>query len=164
MKGLKIRVPNAPAFVLFPKEVGANPTPMAFAEVYLALQQGVVDAQENPLTTIKAKKFYEVQSNINLTGHITDSILTVMSTHRLNKLSKEDQKIIIDSLKKSANWATEQVISAEAELVAWFRSKGVTVNEVNRTPFIDAVAPALNKGNLPFTSAHYKQLQEIKGN
>lgn len=55
MKGLKIRVPDAPAFVLFPKVVGANPTPMAFAEVYLALQQGVVDAQENPLTTIKAK-------------------------------------------------------------------------------------------------------------
>ena len=164
MEGLKIRVPNAPAFVLFPKEVGANPTPMAFAEVYLALQQGVVDAQENPLTTIKAKKFYEVQSNINLTGHITDSILTVMSTYKLNKLSKEDQKIVIDSLKTSANWATEQVVNAEAELVAWFRGKGITVNEVDRTPFIKAVAPALNKGNLPFTSEQYKRLQAIKGN
>jgi len=164
MKGLKIRVPNAPAFVLFPKEIGANPTPMAFSEVYLALQQGVVDAQENPLTTIKAKKFYEVQSNINLTGHITDSILTLISTHKLKKLSKDDQKIIMDSFNKSANWATEQVISAEAELVAWFRNKGVTVNEVNRTPFIDAVAPALKKGDLPFSSDLYNRLQEIKGN
>ncbi|MCK4866614.1 MAG: TRAP transporter substrate-binding protein DctP, partial [Alphaproteobacteria bacterium] len=61
MKDLKIRVPNAPLYMMFPKAVGANPTPLAFAEVYLALQQGVVDAQENPLPTIKAKKFYEVQ-------------------------------------------------------------------------------------------------------
>jgi len=87
MKGLKIRVPNAPAYVLFPKAVGANPTPMAFSEVYLALQQGVVDAQENPLPTIQAKRFYEVQTDINLTGHITNSILTVVSSIRLSQQS-----------------------------------------------------------------------------
>jgi TRAP-type C4-dicarboxylate transport system substrate-binding protein len=59
MRGMKIRVPDAPLYVLFPNAVGANPTPIAFAEVYLALQQGTVDAQENPLPTIEAKKFYE---------------------------------------------------------------------------------------------------------
>ena len=64
MKGLKIRVPDAPAYLAFPKSLGANPTPIAFAEVYLALQNGTVDAQENPLPTIEAKKFYEVQKNI----------------------------------------------------------------------------------------------------
>ena len=68
MAGLKIRVPNAPLYMMFPKAVGANPTPIAFAEVYLALQQGTVDAQENPLPTIQAKKFYEVQTYITLTG------------------------------------------------------------------------------------------------
>ena len=61
MKGLKIRVPDAPLYTLFPHAVGANPTPIAFAEVYLALQNKTVDAQENPLPTIEAKKFYEVQ-------------------------------------------------------------------------------------------------------
>jgi len=60
MKGLKIRVPDAPAYLAFPKALGANPTPIAFAEVYLALQNNTVDAQENPLPTIEAKKFYEV--------------------------------------------------------------------------------------------------------
>ena len=59
-----------------PRPCGANPTPIAFAEVYLALQNGTVDAQENPLPTIQAKKFYEVQKNIVLTGHITDALLT----------------------------------------------------------------------------------------
>ena len=61
MKGLKIRVPDVPAYRATPESCGANPTPIAFAEVYLALQNGTVDAQENPLTTIEAKKFYEVQ-------------------------------------------------------------------------------------------------------
>ncbi|RYF42017.1 MAG: ABC transporter substrate-binding protein, partial [Comamonadaceae bacterium] len=61
MKGLKIRVPDAPAYLAFPKALGANATPIAFAEVYLALQNGTVDAQENPLPTIEAKKFFEVQ-------------------------------------------------------------------------------------------------------
>ncbi len=61
MKGMKLRVPPAPLFLMFTKSVGANATPIAFAEVYLALQQGTVDGQENPLPTIMAKKFYEVQ-------------------------------------------------------------------------------------------------------
>ena len=67
MKGLKIRVPDVPVYMATPKACGANPTPIAFAEVYLALQNGTVDAQENPLTTIEAKKFYEVQKAIMMT-------------------------------------------------------------------------------------------------
>uniref|UniRef100_UPI002630E60E TRAP transporter substrate-binding protein DctP n=1 Tax=uncultured Limnohabitans sp. TaxID=768543 RepID=UPI002630E60E len=72
MKGLKIRVPDVAAYRATPESCGANPTPIAFAEVYLALQNGTVEAQENPLTTIEAKKFYEVQKAIMLTGHIVD--------------------------------------------------------------------------------------------
>ena len=92
MKGLKIRVPDAPAYLAFPKSLGANPTPIAFAEVYLALQNGTVDAQENPLPTIEAKKFYEVQKNISLTGHIIDSLLTVVSGQTWSKLSRRRQE------------------------------------------------------------------------
>src|SRR6187549_232417 len=80
MKGMKLRVPDAPLFVMFPRAVGANPTPIAFAEVYMALQNGTVDAQENPLPTIDAKKFYEVQKYIILTGHITESLVTIVSS------------------------------------------------------------------------------------
>src|SRR5260221_4685493 len=78
MQGLKIRVPDAPLYTMFPRAVGANPTPIAFAQVYLALQNGTVDAQENPLPTIDANKFYEVQKYIVLTGHITDALLTIV--------------------------------------------------------------------------------------
>lgn len=164
MKNLKIRVPNAPAFIIFPRETGANPTPMAFAEVYLALQQGVVDAQENPLTTIKAKKFYEVQSNINLTGHIMDSTVTLISEKALSKLSDKDKEAVISTLKDTANWTTEQIITAENNLADWFKSEGIQVNTVDRAPFIAKVAPALLDSSMPFSADLYKRLQAIPGN
>lgn len=161
MKGLKIRVPNAPSYVLFPKAVGANPTPMAFSEVYLALQQKVVDAQENPLPTIQFKKFYEVQSNINLTGHIVNSLITVVSGSILEKMKKADQEILFDCLKKSSAWASDQIVKAESTLAEWFRGKGVTVNEVDRKPFMDIVKPHLLTKEMPWPPDVYKRLQAI---
>ena len=94
MKALKIRVPDAPLYTMFPRAVGANPTPIAFAEVYLALASGTVDAQENPLPTIQAKKFYEVQKHIMLTGHITDALLTIVGGPTWGKLSAEERKTL----------------------------------------------------------------------
>ncbi|MDH5329103.1 MAG: DctP family TRAP transporter solute-binding subunit, partial [Aquincola sp.] len=91
MKGLKIRVPDVPAYTATPKACGANPTPIAFAEVYLALQNGTVEAQENPLTTIEAKKFYEVQKFILLSGHIVDGLTTQVAPHVWNKLSDAEK-------------------------------------------------------------------------
>ena len=85
MKGLKIRVPDVPAYLAMPRACGANTTPIAFAEVYLALQNGTVEAQENPLTTIEAKKFYEVQKHIVLTGHIVDHLNTIVAKQTLGQ-------------------------------------------------------------------------------
>ena len=161
MQDLKIRVPGAPAYMLFPAAVGANPTPLAFAEVYLALQQGVVDAQENPLTTIKAKRFHEVQSDISLTGHIINSTYTVVSGFRLGMLSDEDRQILDEVLKETADDATAAIVQAETELADWFRGEGVTVNEVDRAPFIAAVAPALTNGDQPFPTELYERLQAV---
>lgn len=161
MQGLKIRVPNAPAYLMFPEAVGANPTPMAFSEVYLALQQGVVDAQENPLPTIQFKKFYEVQDHINLTGHITNSLITVVSGKRLQKMDEADQVILREVLDEAARWSTEQIVKAENELATWFRDQGTTVNEVDREPFMAAVAPALTSDDVPWSKDIYDRLQAI---
>jgi len=161
MDGLKIRVPNAPAYVLFPEAVGANPTPMAFSEVYLALQQGVVDAQENPLPTIQAKKFHEVQPHINLTGHITNSTFTIVSPWTLGKMSDADRAAVMEVLQDTADWVTAEIIKSEESLVDWFRGQGISVNEVDRKPFIAAVAPALQGDDLPFSADIYQRLQAI---
>jgi len=162
MKNLKIRVPNAPLYMMFPKACGANPTPLAFAEVYLALQQGVVDAQENPLPTIKAKKFYEVQDYINLTGHITDSILQIIGGPLWNRLSEEDRAIFVEELQNYAAAATQDIIESEANLAAWFESQGVTVNEVDITSFREATMKLHNGPDATWSQEVYDRLQAIK--
>src|SRR5258708_21242826 len=86
MKGLKLRVPDPPLFVMFPRAVGANPTPIAFAEAYLALQNGTVDAQENQLPTRDAKKYYEVQSQFKQTTHTTAARLPTFAVPHIYTL------------------------------------------------------------------------------
>lgn len=161
MKNLKIRVPNAPLFLMFPKAVGANPTPMAFSEVYLALQQGVVDAQENPLPTIRAKKFHEVQSNINLTGHITISSLTIVSNMAKNKISADDYATVAQATKEASHRASEAINQSEQELGVWFEAQGTKVNAVDKKAFQDAVAPALSDDDLPFTQEQAARLKAL---
>src|SRR3712207_6957092 len=92
MKGLKLRVPNAPANLAFAKYSGAAPTPMAFSEVYLALQTNSVDAQENPLSAVKAQKFYEVQKYIAMTNHILNDQLYLVSAATMEDLPAKDRK------------------------------------------------------------------------
>ena len=161
MKGLKIRVPNAPLYMMFPRAVGANPTPIAFAEVYLALQQGTVDAQENPLPTIQAKKFYEVQEDINLTAHITDALLTIVGGPLWNQLSDEDKEAMTTVLQETAACATQQIIDQEAKLADWFSEQGVTVNEVDRGPFIEATKKLHNGDMATWDQDTYDRLQAI---
>jgi tripartite ATP-independent transporter DctP family solute receptor len=133
MKGLKIRVPDAPAYLAFPKALGANPTPIAFAEVYLALQNGTVEAQENPLPTIEAKKFFEVQKNISLTGHIVDCAAhrglrpAVGQAHR----GREEDLHRRDA--GSAEKTGLEIMASEARLVEEFKKKGNNVITVDKT-------------------------------
>ncbi|MEO8538017.1 MAG: sialic acid TRAP transporter substrate-binding protein SiaP, partial [Betaproteobacteria bacterium] len=139
MKGLKIRVPDVPVYMAMPRACGANPTPIAFAEVYLALQNGTVDAQENPLTTIEAKKFYEVQKAIMLTGHIVDGLTTQIAPHVWNKLTDEEKKIFTEVTREAAQRASDKIKKREAELVEIFKQKGLEIVEVDRKSFADAV-------------------------
>src|SRR6202158_2988798 len=132
MKGMKLRVPPAPLFLMFTKSVGANATPIAFAEVYLALQQGTVDGQENPLPTIMAKKFYEVQSHIMLTGHIVESLLTIVGSYVWSKLSDADKKVFEEVLTQAAAKASEEIRTSEQKIADQLRKLGKTVVEVDR--------------------------------
>jgi len=162
MKGLKIRVPDAPLYTMFPRAVGANPTPIAFAEVYLALSQGVVDAQENPLPTIQAKKFHEVQKNIVLTGHITDALLTIVSGGTMQRLSADEQKILTEVLQEAADKCTDDIVKAEKELVDWFKTQGKTVVAVDRKPFREATVKMHMGADATWDKATYDRLQAIQ--
>ena len=162
MKGLKIRVPDVPAYRATPEACGANPTPIAFAEVYLALQNGTVDAQENPLTTIEAKKFFEVQKAIMLTGHIVDGLTTQIAPHLWNRLSDAEKKMFMDVTQEAATRATAKIKKREAELVDEFKKKGLQVVSVDRQSFVDAVLKNRPLESLGYTRADYDKIQAAK--
>ncbi len=163
MKGMKFRTPDAPMYTMFPRAVGANPTPIAFAEVYLALQNGTVDGQENPLPTILAKKFYEVNKNISLTGHMTDSLLTLSSPGLWKRLTPADRKIFQDVFREAAVKTTDDIRAAETLLATDLATKyGANVIKVDRKPFQDAMAKELKGASLPWTPAQYDKVQAIQ--
>jgi len=163
MAGIKLRVPDAPLYVMYPKVVGANATPIAFAEVYLALQNKTVDAQENPLPTIEAKKFYEVQSHINLTGHITEMLLTIVSGQTWNKLSDADKKTFETVFKEAAARATDDIALAETKLVDDFATKyKKTVVKSDRVAFAAAFQKFHLGPDATWDKALYDRLQAIK--
>ena len=163
MKGLKLRVPDAPLYVMYPKVVGANATPIAFAEVYLALQSKTVDAQENPLPTIEAKKFYEVQSHINLTGHITEMLLTIVSGQVWSKLSDADKKAFQDIFREAAAKATDDIVAAEAKLVGDFETKyKKTVVKSDRAAFQQVFLKFHNGPDATWDKTLYDKVQAIK--
>ncbi|HEX8164687.1 MAG TPA: sialic acid TRAP transporter substrate-binding protein SiaP [Beijerinckiaceae bacterium] len=163
MKGMKLRVPPAPLYLMFTKSVGANATPIAFAEVYLALQQGTVDGQENPLPTILAKKFYEVQSHIMLSGHITESLLTIVGTHVWGRLSEPEKKIFEEVLIQAASRVSDQTRASEQKLADEFRKLGKTVVEVDREAFRKAAIPLHNDpaAGAGWSKDEYDALQKL---
>ena len=162
MKGLKMRVPDSPAYTALPRACGANPTPIAFAEVYLALQNGTVDAQENPLPTIEAKKFYEVQKNIILTGHIADALLTVVGPSAMAKMTPAEQKLFADISQEAAEKATNDIRKREAELVEEFKKKGNNVVTVDRNDFQQRVLKAITFESMKLDKKDWDRIISIK--
>jgi tripartite ATP-independent transporter DctP family solute receptor len=162
MKGLKIRIPDAPAYTAFPRACGANTAPIAFAEVYLALQNGTVDAQENPLTTIEAKKFYEVQKYVSLTAHTIDSVNTMVSSRFWKMMSEDEKKLFTDLAQQAAEKTTAEIVENERKLVDVFRKRGLIVNEVNRDDFRNAVLAKVKFEDFGYRKADWDRIQAIK--
>lgn len=162
MAGLKIRVPDVPAYLAMPRACGANTSPIAFAEVYLALQNGTVEAQENPLTTIEAKKFFEVQKNIILTGHIVDHLNTVVSKQLWSNLSDADKQIFSEVMMEAAERATKIVEEREGQLVEKFRADGLNVTEVDRADFEKNVLEKVPFEEYGYEKADWEAIRAIQ--
>ena len=162
MQGLKIRVPDVPAYLAMPRACGANTAPIAFAEVYLALQQGTVEAQENPLTTIDAKKFYEVQKNIILTGHIVDHLNTIVSQSRWSQLSDADKAIFTEVMQEAAERATKIIVDRETALVQTFKERGLTVSEVDRADFEANVREKVTFEEFGYRRADWEAIRSVQ--
>ncbi len=160
--GLSIRVPDAPLYLMFADAFGASATPIAFAEVYLALQQGVVDAQENPLPTIRGMAFYEVQDYINLTGHMTNTLKTVVRGDLWDNLSSEDQQILSEVLWEAAMRSSQAIYDEELELAEWFEEQGLTiVRDIDRDALMEAVEPKWRGPDAPWSEETLERMLEL---
>ncbi|GAB1483242.1 TRAP transporter substrate-binding protein DctP [Treponema sp.] len=129
VKGVKLRVPNSPTWIAMGKALGANPTPMAFGEVYMGLKTGAVDGQDNPLPTDKNAKFYEVTKYIVLTNHVVDSIWPTINEKKWQSLSKQQQDWVVAALATAREFCDKTVLENEASLIAFFREQGLTIIE-----------------------------------
>ena len=152
MKGLKVRVMNNKVYVEMMKALSASPTPMAFSELYSALQQGTVDGQENPSAHIFTKRFYEVQKYASLTGHAYAPEPVLISMTAWKKLTPAQQEIIQSAANESIAW--QRQLSEKEDQAFWDKIKAtgkIEVIEVDRKPFMEA------------TQNVYKQLAKTVG-
>jgi TRAP-type transport system periplasmic protein len=135
LKGLKMRTPPDAVTVDIMQSLGAEAQQIKFAELYVALQQGVVDGQENPLMNIHASKLYEVQKFISLTGHKYEMTPFLMSKRSWDKLSEADRKVLMDAATEAT--ALQRKLSQESDdkLIADLKSKGIRVDVVDKAAF-----------------------------
>lgn len=140
LNGLKIRTPPDEMTVDIFEALGANPTPMNFSELYIALEQGVVDGQENPLMNIHSSKLYEVQDYISLTGHKYESTPLLMSKVVWDTLTAEQQKVIQEAAVKAGEFNRQASLKADEELRSKMEDAGVAFNKVDPKPFIEATS------------------------
>jgi TRAP-type C4-dicarboxylate transport system substrate-binding protein len=139
MRGFKIRVPPAPLVVSMFKALNAGPTALALGEVYTSLQTKVVDGQENPLTTIYADKFYEVQKYCSITNHQWNGDWLVMNPRTWNAVPKDLQAIVARNLDQSAVDLRSDVSRLNQSLVKTLTDKGLTINTTQAQPFRDTL-------------------------
>ena len=134
LAGVKLRMPGSREWLFLGQALGANPTPLAFTEVYLGLKTGTIDGQDNPLPTVKSAKFHEVIRQIVLTGHLVDVLQLAIAAKTWNGLTADDQAKIKRAAAGAAKFNNDNRMREERELIEYFRKQGLQVT----TPDVDA--------------------------
>lgn len=129
MAGIKLRMPGGDAWQFLGEALGANPVPVAYAEVYTALQTGAIDGQDNPLPNVKNMKFYEVMSQIIMTSHLIGYDLLVISNEVWNEMAPEEQQAFQAAADKAMKFSEEKHVAQEKALVEEFKAAGLQIYE-----------------------------------
>ena len=142
LSGIKLRTPSGEWRVKMFQAYGANPTPMSFSEVFTALQTGVVDGQENPLTQIYSAKFQEVQDYLSMTGHVYTPAYVLVGTNTWESWPEEVRTILEETAKETQAFVYEEAARLETELLDKIKAESdIQVNEADKDAFIEASAP-----------------------
>lgn len=161
LKGMTLRVPNVPIFVSTWSALGAKPTPMAFSEVFTALQQGTVHGQENPLSLIQSASFFEVQKYVNKTEHVRSWIYVLIGKRQLDKLPQDLQTILLDSAKEMHTYEHKLAVEAEAKLIDELKAEGMQFHDVDQEKFRELAIPAVKNSLKGDVLALFEQIQKL---
>lgn len=164
-KGLKIRTMENPVHMTAFRSIGVLPTPMAFPEVFTALQQGTVDGQENPIGVITSAKLNQVQKYLTLTGHLYSPAMVMMSPAAYNKMSEADRKVMVEVARRGAAASRAHVERAETEGVEALRSAGMqirTLSSDEKEGFQKAMAPAYKEFAVKFGQANIDAIRNTR--
>jgi tripartite ATP-independent transporter DctP family solute receptor len=166
VKGMKVRIAKNQVYVWLWQTLGANPTVMALGETYISLQQGVVDAQENPIPTIHVQKFYEVAKNVSLTNHIYAPIPLSLNEKRWQAMSAADQSAFVKAAQEASAWHRKAVVSEDEKMLADMQAKGATVIKPDVPAFGKASQPVYDKAGeqypKPVLQALLKDAEGVK--
>jgi TRAP-type transport system periplasmic protein len=167
-KGLKLRTMQNQVHIDAFKKLGANPTPMAFSEVFTALESKTVDGQENPLATIKSNKYYEVQDYLSLTKHVYTPFVFLVSKKFWDSLSPEEQKILQDAAVEAGKYQREISRQEDKKALEELKKTGIKINEVSdeeRKKMAEAIKPVIDKYAKEFgedlVNEMYSELKKI---
>ena len=145
LAGVKLRMPGSKEWLFLGQALGANPTPLAFTEVYLGLKTGTIDGQDNPLPTVKSTKFYEVTRQIVLTAHLVDALQLAISSKTWHALSAAHRAQMKRAAAKAAGFNDENRVREEKELIEFFRAKGIEITVPDVAAFRKTVQDAYLK-------------------
>lgn len=163
LKGLKIRTMENPVHIQAYKAFGMNPTPMAFSELFTALQQGTVDGQENPLSVITSSRFDQVQKHLSLTGHVYSPAVFLMNKDLFDKLSDTDKQAFLEAAQEGAKANRARVDADEKSAVADLRAKGMqVVDSVDKSRFLTALAPAYTEFEKQLGKTNLEKIRNVK--
>jgi TRAP-type transport system periplasmic protein len=141
LKGIKLRTPKGEWRVKMFQLYGANPSPMAFSEVFTALKTGVMDGQENPLAQIYSAKFQEVQKYLSMTDHVYTPAYVVVAKDQFAKLPEDVQKVLVDCAQENSDWVYKKAAELDNDLLAKMKTSGIQVNDADKKAFIAASKP-----------------------
>ena len=143
MKGFKLRIPEVDTFRAMAEAWGARPTPMNIGELYLALSQGAVDGQENPLPTIQSNKFFEVQKFLILTGHVITPRLIVVNEAAWQSLGAAERQVLKSAIESNGVIQDNEILAQESKLADTFKAGGMTVIQPDIESFRKPVLASL---------------------
>jgi len=162
VKGMKVRTMQNPVHIQAFQSIGVQPTPMAFSELFTALQQGVVDGQENPIPVILSAKFSQVQNHLSLSAHVYSPAVILLSARIWNGLSEADRAAFREAGRIAAAAQRKKVNDDEASGIEQLKKEGVTVSSVDGAAFRTAMTPVWSEFAKKFGADNIRRIQEFK--